>query len=66
MSEHRLEVAELRRTRTWSMAPRADRQRVRCWPTSLPGSDHEDPAPRPRPKPQRRRVRRGRIQFVRA
>ncbi|HJP88101.1 MAG TPA: hypothetical protein VJ850_03595 [Candidatus Limnocylindrales bacterium] len=69
MSEHRLEVAELRRN-GWSFAARADSLRaaradVRWWPASLPGSGYDDAAA-PRPKPARRRVRRGRIQFVRA
>jgi len=62
MSKHRLEVAELRRT-TWWYA-RGRRDPVRWWPTTLPGSDHEDLPPRRRPL--RRRVRRGRIQLVRA
>jgi hypothetical protein len=62
MSEHRLEVAELRRNRTWSFAAPAPRAEVRWLPTSLPGFDAEEPPPRPRPN--RRRVRRGRIQLV--
>jgi len=70
MSEHRLEVAELRRNRTWSFAIRpsglrAARADVRWLPRSMPGLDHDLPAPRPKP-PARRRVRRGRIQLVRA
>jgi len=66
MSEHRLVVAELRRNRTWSFAAPGRRAEVRWWPTSLPGSDLGDPAPRPRSRPARRRIRRGRIQLVRA
>jgi len=71
MSEHRLEVAELRRNRTWSFTARpsslpAARADVRWWPASLPGSGYDEAAaPRPKP-PARRRVRRGRIQLVAA
>jgi hypothetical protein len=65
MSEHRLVVAELRRNRTWSFAASSRRADVRWLPRSLPGADHDHPAPRPK-LPARRRVRRGRIQLVRA